>query len=288
MCHRSYPQLVPVDEKALVYFVAFCVERGLRYQTIKIYLAGIRYHYIRGNITCPLTNPAHLHQLQYTLTGVKKSQDNSSGKRLPITKHILTDIVRILSSKTGFYKQAMLISACTLAFSGFLRCGEFTTARKDHFDAQSNLCIGDVEMSEEHFKLKLKESKTDIFRKGITIPIHSLHSSICPVRHMKHYLKLRTSSGADPLSPLYLTEEGHALDRSYFVQSVKKVLSELNLNPDHYNGHSFRIGAATSAAEADIPDHLVKTLGRWTSDCYVRYIRTDEDSIRRAQVKMAT
>ena len=44
----------------------------------------------------------------------------------------------------------------------------------------------------------------------------------------------------------------------------------------------------------NIPDHLFKTLGWWSSDCYTRYIhndedsiiRTGEDSIRNAQIKI--
>ena len=39
-----------------------------------------------------------------------------------------------------------------------------------------------------------------------------------------------------------------------------------------YLGHSFRIGA--TAAAVGIPDHLIKTLGRWISYAYQIYIRT--------------
>ena len=35
-----------------------------------------------------------------------------------------------------------------------------------------------------------------------------------------------------------------------------------------------RIGTATSAYAARLEDHLIQTLGRWSSDCYKTYIHT--------------
>ena len=38
--------------------------------------------------------------------------------------------------------------------------------------------------------------------------------------------------------------------------------------------HTFRVGAATLAAAAGLPYHLIQTLGRWTSQAYRRWIHT--------------
>jgi hypothetical protein len=47
------------------------------------------------------------------------------------------------------------------------------------------------------------------------------------------------------------------------------------------NGHSFRIGAATTPAEHKVEDHLIQTLGRWVSQSYVRYCHTAHSIIKR-------
>ena len=46
-----------------------------------------------------------------------------------------------------------------------------------------------------------------------------------------------------------------------------------------YSGHSFRIGAATTAASVVVEDSLIKTLGRWESSAYILYVRVPRDRL---------
>ena len=75
--------------------------------------------------------------------------------------------------------------------------------------------------------------------------------------------------------PLFLFEDGSPLSRSRLVSELRKALSSIRLNCDVYAGHSFRIGAATTAASRGLEDSTMKLLGRWRSDAYQSYIRLD-------------
>ena len=73
-------------------------------------------------------------------------------------------------------------------------------------------------------------------------------------------------------------------------QGRSSVLSWINpwINPNHYNFHSFRIGAATSATQANIPDSYIKMLGHWQSNCYQRYIKTPPQELAKFSAILTT
>jgi hypothetical protein len=126
--------------------------------------------------------------------------------------------------------------------------------------------------------------KSDPFRKGVTIQLHISNHTICPFSVIKKYLAVRRGREAPFClsDPLFIKDEC-ALDRELFITSLKHILDICGYHSNLYNGHSFRIGASTSAGSVNIQDHLIKTLGRWSSDSYCRYIRTSKETIQKAQ-----
>ena len=281
----------PISEDLLIYFVAYCIH-GLKIKasTIKSYLCGVRFHYLRAGFNNPLESPEGqvYMRLHTILTGAKKIHGQQRRPRLPITYNILHRMCHLL--RCGVFTpflDIMLETACTLAFCGFLRCGEFCTNHT--FDSSLHMCVNDVEVcqSDQCIYLQLKVSKCDPFRKGIKITLFKSNSSVCPYNVVIQYLHVRKSLFVcSPSSPLFINDVNSPLTRAMFVSYIKKILDRLGINSALYNGHSFRIGAATSAAESHVPDHLIKTLGRWSSDCYVRYIHTSHASLQHAQRKI--
>lgn len=64
--------------------------------------------------------------------------------------------------------------------------------------------------------------------------------------------------------PLFQFPCGTLVSYFYFNSSLKSLLSFIGLNPALCKAHSFRIGAATSAAIRRVPLSVIQSMGRWT------------------------
>ena len=114
-----------------------------------------------------------------------------------------------------------------------------------------------------------------IIRRGCRLAFGSSRNKLCPVRAMKSYM-LRSAPGT-AARPLFEFTSGAPLTRTALTSHLRRLLRQQGLYETLYASHSFPIGAATAAGSAGLPTWLIKTLGRWSSDCYERYIRTPKD-----------
>lgn len=166
----------------------------------------------------------------------------------------------------------MMWAAMCAAFFGFMRTGEFTVTEPGSMEKVVALADVAVDNREDPqwVNIHLRSSKMDQFGEGATISFARNHSELCPVAALLAYIAVRPTVAG----PLFLCDNGSPLTKANFVQKLHQILTTAGIDPTYYKGHSFRIGAATSAAAAGIPDSTIQKLGRWSSNAFQSYIRT--------------
>ena len=157
----------------------------------------------------------------------------------------MQDIKHLLLHKPQSYTNTMIWAACCLAFFRFLRVSEFTIPAQDQYDQYCHLSFNDVSLDNQDnphmLKISIKQSKTDLFCKGVDIYLGATGHTFCPIRGILPYLALRGSRRG----PLFLLEDDRGLAHQLFSTSLDNLLLELKRDTWNYSTHSFRIGAAT-------------------------------------------
>ena len=63
------------------------------------------------------------------------------------------------------------------------------------------------------------------------------------------------------------------------MAEIRSILEMCDLRPQDYLGHSFGIGAATTAAACCIPAEMIMTLNHWKIQAYRLYIRLPREQL---------
>ena len=171
-------------------------------------------------------------------------------------------------------------------FFGFLRSGEVTVPSLRDYDSTAPLSHGDVMFDSQctptMAQINIKASKTDHFRKRVTICLGHTNNDLCPVAALAAYNTISCEDG-----PFFYLENRVPLTREQFVKMTKAKLAAAGIDPTSYSGHSFRIGAATTASAYGVEDSLIQTLGRWKSAAYLLYVRVPRERLANLSTVLA-
>ena len=144
-------------------------------------------------------------RLEYITKGIKRAESENPARktlvRMPITPTILQWLKQEWEKSALTNDTVMIWAACALAFFGI---GEMTIANNSAYDLSIHLSISDVMFDHASspsamFSTK-KASKTDPFRKGITLALGRTYRPLCPVAAMAAFLQRRGTG----LGPLFL------------------------------------------------------------------------------------
>ena len=168
-------------------FLAF---RTVTYQSIKVYLAGIRHYHIENGYQDPLRDNA---RLRYLCKGIKRHQGESTPRRKPISVKTLTNLQDNVAHLNHLSEtdKLMVFCALSMAYYGFLRASEFTSPSPRYFNRKLHLCRENVHLAphSSYLAVLIKASKTDPYRQSTKITIAATHTPTRPVKATKKYLK---------------------------------------------------------------------------------------------------
>ncbi len=271
-CKQLGETPLPISEDKATAYVVTLARGGLKCGSIKYHLAGIRMAQMKAGMATPSWNTGgRLAQVRKGLARMEAVDKKDSLRREPVKWLHMKAMLATWKDKGDRGK--MLWAAACMCFFGCLRAGEALTPEGVKFEAGAHLTWKDVQVedatSPRWIRVVIKESKTDRLRKGATAVLQRTDLDVCPVRAVLEFMAVRGPGKG----PFFSDGEGKGLTRRELVAEVRKALTDLRIPAEGISGHSFRIGAATAAAECGASDEEVKALGRWRSREYKGYIR---------------
>jgi integrase len=258
--------LLPTD---ICNFIGYLFEKQYSSSSIASHISALGYVHKLLNVP----DPTQTFIVRKLLKGCHKllpSQDS----RLPITKNIMQKILAALVfTVPQALNRVLLQSLFLLCFNAFLRLGEVIT--KSAADKDTVVQVQDVIFNGEKSKpvsvqIVLSHHKSQQKNEPIIISIQANSTSqFCPVQYLCRYKSLFPHVSG----PFFQFVDGTPVTYSYVNSELSKAIAFAGLDPKRYKGHSFRIGAATHAAQLGYSEALIQHLGRWKSNVLHRYIR---------------
>ena len=143
-----------------------------------------------------------------------------------------------------------------------------------HWEPKLHLSWGDIAVdnhdSPSLVQVHLKQSKCDQFGNGVKVTLGKTDNDLCPVQALSAYIAQRSNKPGS----FFVDSQNKAITKQWFTKQLRLIFEAMGLSQELFAGHSFRIGAATTAALKGLEDSMIQKLGRWSSSAFLVYIRT--------------
>jgi hypothetical protein len=297
-CRRYHLDPFKPSEELYCLFAVHEAMRNVAASTISQYLSAVQSFYV--DLGIPPPDREQMRRMHRVLNGIKRLQASmrlSEGKpRMPITAGVLLKFRSHLHLDTE--RDATLWSIFTTAFFGLLRPSEFSVRLRNGEPISAPLLVGCARWDEQRQAIDICLMWDKTHQPGRSQPppiicLYRIGGPLCPVEAMNAMLTLRARREGRPatLSEYLFVIDGIPLSYETLSVELHRLSTAIGLSGMLFSGHSFRIGAATSAIGAGIPEVILQHLGRWKSDAFKRYVLLAEEQhpvLRAAQIRMAS
>ena len=263
------PQRCPADPLLMLTFISSCAG-SYSGRTLSNYFYAVRaWHVLHGA-------PWHMNaaEMKAALDGAAILAPPSSKrpKRSPMT----IDIITSLRSKFDLTKplDAAVFSCLTTTFFTAAQLGEFTLSSLKAFTPDEHIKPSDVHYNQDRHGLQVTVFKLPRTKSSITgedVFWSTQQGAVDPQAAFANHLLVNNPPADQSLFSWRHPNGLRALTRAEFLKRINLAATELGI--DSLKGHGIRIGATLEYLLRGVPFEVVKSIGRWSSEAFLLYLR---------------
>ena len=162
---------------------------------------------------------------------------------------------------------------CVTGFFLLFRKSNLIPTSKWGFDGSKQLKRSDLIYTGRNIIVGIRWAKTNQFsRELMTFPLPILNNSpLCPLKAINNVFRLVRNASQD--SHLFSLNDGSSFTYSQFQAKLRMVLADAGLkNPQDFSSHSLWRGGCSFSFMCGVPSEIIKMLGNWKSDSYLKYL----------------
>lgn len=277
ICRSVQMAIHPVTEPKLVAYAALAHDSGLRAETVRNYLCGIAFHHHLLGLEDPRNESS---VLKLVISGCRR-EDKEKGVtkklRLGISGTMLETIITPLDLSN--FRAARWAAYASISYFAGLRANEIVQTRNTGVSCYwKNFNLMKQNPAINYFIMTQYYSKPVQFGPAIDIPIPKIGTKACPFNLILNYRKFfenRPELGDLNKRAAFMNLDGTPYTYRQALADTKHYVSQGGYDKSCTGTHCYRIGMASEAGRQGLPGWIIKLLGRWNSECYQVYIRTD-------------
>ena len=249
----------------MAWYAQFLSYRFKSYNSIVNYLSAVKtLHKLLNLSTEGFTGIT----FKLVMKGLKRLNTYMTRQAFPMTPALLVKIKASLNLNEA--SDATFWAGCLVAFFLLLRKSNLFPSTLKTFDAKKQLCRQDFQWLKDKVIVTLRWSKTNQFGRHERFSLPRIpNSAICPYQALQNMWELLPGE----TGICFKRPDSNPFTYYQFQTKLKKAVEVAGKDPSMFSSHSFRRGGTTFAFLCGVPAELIKLLGGWSSDCYLRYIQ---------------
>ena len=264
------------EEWLAMRFVCSLVEvRGVKPRTAASYLGEVQSWHLREH-GVKVAAGIKLERVRQMLKGLRREHGDGERKVRRGIKARTLRMAMDMCLDPSVPHQANLRAALSVAFQGLLRGAEFTVDGR-LFNPDLDMSRADIaSLTWERAVMMMRPCKNMNHLRGKTVPlvIGAGGTMIDAVAELHNMMQVDpTPEGAEGSTPMFRDATGGALKSNDVRDLIKYLMRIMGEEPTQYGLHSLRIGGATALFAGGADPLVIRTMGRWSSDCYRLYVR---------------